>query len=262
MVEIDDKTEEIVYVYTSTRVYEAIKFIASSYTGIALKNVNIQMARIALEALRRGDDEMFKKVKEVNESLDDLLKYMAVKWMDCRPNRNIDDKLVKDWYSYLVINLICIKEHCFLARILHLIYKYLSKIDFIKFSKSDVEKKIDNLSRVIKYLKSSHKILDTLYYIFEEEIINNYKNMLDNIIAKVERGEGINLQEAVRQIMFMYQRSSEKIEKIVEHLLEDPEKEIEELKNIKIPENYRKNKIEIDELSRHKFNLHGYRMIN
>jgi hypothetical protein len=208
----------------------------------SMAEANRQILYITFEVFENMGTEMVSKVDQtLPPSLDKLMQTIE-KWSRCEiPSKSSIS--FDAMYDYMV----CIKECYLKTSILRAINEYLGGISTIKSDKSDFERKIDNLTKVMNYLSSSN-VLDALYARLEKKIDKELHKSMNRPIKddKYKDGQTNDLAEIKKsnhEIRYIFQIASNDVKEKIKYLLKNPEKNIKQFnRSIGIEEDYRNNK--------------------
>jgi hypothetical protein len=242
MIDGNNIRDFIISMYILTHILPTELHQCAAFFEDAMAEVKYQILYIEFGSSKNIDAKMSSNVDQtLSPSLDKLMQTIE-KWSKCKtPSKSSIS--FDDMYNYMV----CIKECYLKTSILRAINEYLEKINTIKSDKSDFEKKIDNLTKVMDYLSSSC-VLDALYAGLEKKIDEElHKSMNNQTIDDEFENRQISylteIKKIINEIRYIFQIASKDVEENIKYLLKNPEENIKQFnRNIGIEEDYRDNK--------------------
>jgi uncharacterized protein YjgD (DUF1641 family) len=215
----------IISMYILTRILPIELHRCAAFFEDAMAEVKYQILYIEFRSSKNIDAKMSSNMDQaLSLSLDKLMQNIE-KWSKCKkPSKSSIS--FDDMYNYMV----CIKECYLKTSILRAINEYLEKINTIKSDKSDFEKKIDNLTKVMDYLSSSN-ILDALYERLEKKIDEELHKSMNRPIINDESEDRqpnylADLKKSINEIRYIFQIASKDVEENIKYLLKNPEEDI------------------------------------
>lgn len=217
--------EVIISTYILTRILPIELHRCAAFFEDAMAEVKYQISYIEFRSSKNIDAKISSNVDQaLSLSLDKLMQNIE-KWSKCKtPSKSSIS--FDDMYNYMV----CIKECYLKTSILRVINEYLERINTIKSDKSDFEKKIDNLTKVMDYLSSSN-VLDALYERLEKKIDEElHKSINRPIINDESENRQLNyladFKKSINEIRYIFQIASKDVEENIKYLLKNSEEDI------------------------------------